>query len=268
MARSRRALVTVHEYLTRELLTVGAAEYVVACAQRSIRDRHRFIVALSGGTTPHALYELLATQAYVQRIDWSAVYVCFGDERCVPPTDAQSNYKMANDTLLAHVPIPGANILRMHGEDAPASAALAYERELRALLATPHGAPAEHAGQRFDLVLLGLGADGHTASLFPQGAAVREHTQWVAAEYADAVATWRLSLTLPVINAARDVMFLVAGADKAAVLQRVLETPPDASRLPAQGVVPLSGQVTWMVDAAAGSMTTAWRRSSSTRRML
>jgi len=260
--------VSVHEYRTRELLTVAAAEHFVACAERALRERHRFIVALSGGATPRALYELLATTSYVHRIGWSAVHVCFGDERCVPPTDAQSNYKMASDTLLSYVPIPSANIHRMRGEDAPSSAALAYETELRVLFATPSGAPTTHAEQQFDLVLLGLGADGHTASLFPQGTAVQEQTQWVTAAYGDAVAMWRLSLTLPVINAARDVMFLVAGPDKASVLQRVLETPPDTNQLPAQGVVPLSGQVTWMVDAAAGSMTTAWRRSSSIKRML
>lgn len=259
---------TVLEYRTSELLTVAAAEYVVACAERSIRERHRFVIALSGGATPRALYELLATDAYVHRIDWRAVHVCFGDERCVPPTDAQSNYKMASDMLLSLVPIASANIHRMHGEDVPSKAALAYEVELRALFATPYGAPTDHAEQRFDLVLLGLGADGHTASLFPHGAAVREHTQWVTAEYGASVAMWRLTLSLPVINGARDVVFLVTGADKASVLQQVLESPVDTNLRPAQGVSPRAGHVTWMVDGAAGSMTTAWRRSSSTKRML
>ncbi len=259
---------TVQEYLTRELLTVAAAERVVACATRCVREQDRFVIALSGGATPRALYQLLATDAYVQRIDWRAVHVCFGDERCVSPTDIQSNYKMASDALLSHVPIPTANIHRLRGEDEPPSAAIAYELELRALFATPHGAPTERAGKQFDLVLLGLGADGHTASLFPRGAAVQEQTQWVTAAFGETVGMWRLSLTLPVLNAARDVLFLVAGTDKASVLQQVLESPIDVNRLPAQGVVLRADHVTWMVDGAAGSMTTAWRRSSSTNRML
>lgn len=259
---------TVHEYPTRSLLTIAAAEHVVACAEHSIRQQDRFVVALSGGTTPRALYELLATDAYVQRIDWRAVHVCFGDERCVSPTDIQSNFKMASDALLSHVPIPITNIHRLRGEDAPPRAAIAYETELRALFATPRGAPTEGAGKQFDLVLLGLGADGHTASLFPRSVAVQETTQWVTAAFGETVGMWRLSLTLPVINAARDVLFLVAGADKAPVLQQVLESPLDVDRLPAQGIVSRADHVTWMVDGAAGSMTTLWRRSSSTNRML
>ena len=222
-------------------VTRAAADRVVAAAASSIGARGRFTFALSGGSTPRALFELLASEAYRSRVDWARTDVCFGDERCVPPDDPQSNYRMAREALLEHVP---ARVHRMRGEDEPAAAASAYERELRELLgATP----------RVDLVLLGMGDNGHTASLFPGLHAVEERERWVVAEYVAEVSMWRLTVTPVVLNASAEVLFLVAGADKAAMLHRVLEGPRDARALPAQVVAPRDGRLTWLVDAAAAA---------------
>ena len=222
-------------------VTRAAADRVVAAAASSIGARGRFTFALSGGSTPRALFELLASEAYRSRVDWARTDVCFGDERCVPPDDPQSNYRMAREALLEHVP---ARVHRMRGEDEPAAAASAYERELRELLgATP----------RVDLVLLGMGDNGHTASLFPGLHAVEERERWVVAEYVAEVSMWRLTVTPVVLNASAEVLFLVAGADKAAMLHRVLEGPRDARALPAQVVAPQDGRLTWLVDAAAAA---------------
>ncbi len=213
----------------------AAAERVVAAAARASR---RFAIALSGGSTPAALYRLLVAKP----IDWARVHVFFGDERCVPPDDPASNYRMAREALLDHVPIPPANVHRMRGEDPPAAAAEAYEREVRATV------------ERFDLVLLGMGDNGHTASLFPGLTAVRETERWVVAEYVGEVGMWRVTLTPPAINAAAEVLFLVAGAGKVAMLPRVLEGPRDPDLLPAQAV--RRERVTWLVDAAAAASLT------------
>ena len=227
----------------------AAAGAIVEHATTAIARSGRFVIALSGGTTPVAVYELLASPAFASHLDWSAWHVCFGDERCVRPDDPQSNYRMARLALLDQVSIP--HVHRMRGEDTPDNAARAYERELRTLFATPTGRPGFDEGHRFDLVLLGLGADGHTASLFPNGAALHESTRWVVAATHDGAAPQRLTLTLPVINASAQVMFLVTGASKADTLRQVLEHPADIARLPAQGVSPSHGALEWLVDAAA-----------------
>src|SRR5580765_3568353 len=145
----------------------AAADRLVTAASRAIEASGRFTIALSGGSTPRALYTLLASPAYQDRIDWPRVHVAFGDERCVPPDDPASNYRMARQALLDDVPIPPAQVHRLRGEDPPEVAADAYEQELRALFATPEGPPRDATGARFDLVLLGMGDNGHTASLFP-----------------------------------------------------------------------------------------------------
>ena len=229
----------------------AAADAIVQHATTSIARSGRFVIALSGGTTPVAVYELLATPPFASHVDWGAWHVCFGDERCVRPDDPQSNYRMARLELLDRVSIPRAHVHRMRGEDTPDNAARAYERELRTLFATPTGRPGFDEGHRFDLVLLGLGADGHTASLFPNGAAVHESTRWVVPATHEGAAPQRLTLALPVINASAQVMFLVTGANKADTLRHVLEHPADVARLPAQGVSPSHGALEWLVDAAA-----------------
>jgi len=176
----------------------------------------------------------------VSSVMWSRVQVLWGDERCVPPHHPESNYRMARETLLDRVPVSPANVHRIHGEDDPAIAAADYETTLRALLP-------------IDLVLLGLGEDGHTASLFPGDAAVHEQTRWVMAAHAAAGSMWRITLTPAVINAAAEVLFIVSGAAKAGILRRVLEGPRRPQSLPAQAIAPTNGRVRWCVDAAAAA---------------
>ncbi len=217
-----------------------AAERFVAAARDAIDSRGQFLVALSGGSTPRDTYLRLGTEALVSQVMWSRVQVLWTDERCVPPNHAESNYRMARETLLDRVPVPAANVHRIHGEDDPLSAADVYETTLRALA-------------RIDLVLLGLGEDGHTASLFPGNAAVHEQTRWVMAARASAASMWRITLTPAVINAAAEVLFLVSGGAKAGVLRRVLEGPRRPEELPAQAIAPSNGRVRWCVDAAAAA---------------
>jgi len=230
-------------------LAARAAERFVTTAAEAVRTSGRFTVGLSGGRTPERLYALLATPGIAARVDWPRVHVCWGDERCVPPTDAASNFRLAHDALLRHVPVPAANVHRIRGELDPAAAASAYESELRELFPPTAG---RSPGARFDLLLLGLGTDGHTASLFPGLTAVRERDRWVAAEYVPAVSMWRVTLTPVAINAAAEIVFLVSGREKAPALRGVLRGPPDPAHWPAQAVVPGDGRLRWLVDAAAG----------------
>jgi 6-phosphogluconolactonase len=231
----------------------AAAERFVSVVTQAIHASGRFVVALAGGSTPKRLYALLATPEYADRVDWSRTHIFWGDERCVPPDDPASNYRMTREVLLDRVPVPQANIHRIRGEDEPARAAAAYEGELRETFATPAGPPSRVPGRRFDLVLLGMGDNGHTASLFPGLAAVRERERWAVAEYVAEVSMWRVTLTPPVFNAAAHVVFLVSGANKAAMLQRVLEGPSEPEVLPAQAIAPSEGTLDWLVDAAAAA---------------
>jgi 6-phosphogluconolactonase len=232
-----------------EAVARAAAEEVVEAGARAVAERGRFAVALSGGSTPRRLYRLLADPAapFRGRLRWDAVHVFFGDERHVPPDHADSNYRMAREALLDHV--EAASVHRIRGElpDAEAAAA-AYEAELRAFFALGAG----DAPPALDLVLLGLGADGHTASLFPGSPALEERRRWVAAPLVEAVRAHRITLTLPMLVRAREVVFLVAGAEKAAALARVLG-PADARPLPAARVHPGAGALVWIVDRAAAA---------------
>lgn len=227
-------------YADSPALVAAAAELVAGLANEAISARGAFSIALSGGNTPKPVYARLASA----NLDWSRVHVFFGDERCVPPDDALSNYRMARETLLDKIAIPPANVRRIRGEDPPDEAAAHYERALREGLGE---------GGRLDLVLLGMGDDGHTASLFPGLAAVTETTRWVAASYVEAARKWRVSLTAPPINAARRVVFLVEGATKADVLRRVLLGPRQPIVLPAQAIRPAERPALWLLDAAAAA---------------
>jgi 6-phosphogluconolactonase len=231
----------------------AAAEAFVEIAARAVRISGRFAVALSGGSTPKSLYRLLAADPYASRVSWPRAHVFWGDERCVPPGDPRSNYQMVREVLLDRVPLPADNIHRIQGEDDPAAAAVAYERLLRALFSTPQGPPRLEPGARFDLVLLGMGDNGHTASLFPGLAAVRETERWVVAEYVTEVSMWRVTMTPVVINAAAEVLFLATGGEKAPMLRKVLQGPHQPEVLPAQIVVPRVGRLRWLVDAAAAA---------------
>ena len=234
------SLAEVIVYADLSTLIDGAAGLVEESAAEAIAARGSFNVALSGGNTPRPVYQRLATAT----IDWTRVHVFFGDERCVPPRDARSNYHMARAALLDHVAIPPENVHRMRGEDPPDAAAEAYAVELRNALGE---------GGRLDLVLLGLGHDAHTASLFPGLAAVTETRRAVMEAYVEFVGMWRLTLTPPTINAARRVVFLVSGDDKADVLHRVLQGPRQPIVLPAQAIRPSERPALWLIDAAAAA---------------
>ncbi len=238
----------IEVYADRETLVRAEAERVIALAGDAISARGRFSLALSGGSTPRPLYALLATPAFASRLDWSRVHVFWGDERCVPPDHADSNYRMAREALLDHVPIPAANVHRIAGESPPDDAAKAYEQILRAHFGRATGPPE----RTFDLALLGMGDDGHTASLFPGTPPVTEERRWVLANHVTAARDmWRITLTPVVLNAAAVVTFLVAGASKAERLWDVLEGPTRAAPLPVQRIHPSHGALTWMIDAAA-----------------
>ena len=227
-------------------LSERAAEEFVRLARQAIQLAGRFTVALSGGSTPKALYMLLATPGFAQRLSWNRVHLFWGDERCVPPDHPESNCRMVRECLLAHVQIPAENVHRMAGEKTPQIAALEYEAELKKFFELADGAL-----PRFDLILLGLGEDGHTASLFPGSTALNDHEHLVAAVYVDKMNTYRLTLTLPVLNAGREVVFLVAGASKAAIVKELLGGQASAMNYPAARIQPPEGRLTWMITADA-----------------
>jgi 6-phosphogluconolactonase len=231
----------------QELFSV-AAEEVVRIADQSVKERGRFTIALSGGSTPKSLYNLLATNARTS-LPWDKMFFFWGDERHVPPGDPESNYRMAAETMLSKVPVAPGNVFRFATEN-PDAAAVAdnYEKTLRKFFQlAPDAVPS------FDLILLGMGPDGHTASLFPGTAALYEKTRLAVANWVDKLKTNRLSLTLPVLNAARCVAFLVSGTDKAAVLRSVLEENVPGEQYPAKLVQPKNGKVIWFLDRAAAS---------------
>ncbi len=237
---------SVHVYSSSEELSAAAAREFAAKAEEAIEERGRFAVVLAGGSTPETMYGILARD-YADHIDWGRVYVFFGDERSVPPHHEDSNLKMASEVLLDHVPV--GNVHRMRGELPPDEAAEAYEEELRKFFQT-EDVP------RFDLILLGIGADGHTASLFPETSALEVTDRLVVANPVLKLDTTRITLTAPVLNAARAVNFLVAGEGKAEALKEILEGDADPRRYPAKLVRP-SGGPNWMVDRS----TTGWLRN-------
>ncbi|PYT05475.1 MAG: 6-phosphogluconolactonase [Acidobacteria bacterium] len=223
-----------------------AAGLFVRLSIEAVSERGRFAVALSGGTTPRRVYELLASDDYGTQVSWANVHVFFGDERTVAPDHADSNYRMANEALLSHVAIPSKNVHRIEGVGDAAANASQYESEMGELFG-------DVAWPRLDLVMLGMGDDGHTASLFPGSSALAEQRAWVAANWVEKFQTWRITLTAPAINAARRVLFLVTGATKAERLREVLRGERDPSRLPSQLISPRDGTLEWFVDRAAAA---------------
>jgi 6-phosphogluconolactonase len=228
----------------------AAALRFVELGRASVEASGRFSVALAGGSTPKRIYELLAGEDFAAGLDWSGVHVFFGDERCVPPDDADSNYRMANEALLSRVGLPEENVHRMRGEgDAVANARL-YEDELRDFFGE------DAAWPEFDLIMLGMGDDGHTASLFPGTHALDARAAWVAANWVEKFNTYRVTLTAPAINHARHVMFIVTGAGKAERLQEVIYGAHDPQRLPSQLIQPPAGALMWFLDEAAAAKLT------------
>jgi len=240
-----------------QALAQRAAEQFAGLAEYAIRKRRRFVVALSGGSTPKQMNALLAAPLtpLAAKINWSKVHIFWSDERCVSPENPESNFHMTRETLLAHVPIPAGNIYRVQGEQAPEEAARRYEDTLRAFFAGQPGdtIPVGKA-MRFDLILLGLGEDGHTASLFPGDPGMRENRRWVVSvkhSTPPPPLVDRVTFTPHLINAAANVTFLVAGAAKAERLHQVLRDAYDPDRLPAQAIRPKDGKLFWFLDEAA-----------------
>jgi 6-phosphogluconolactonase len=240
--------VEIRTLTTPQELFEAGAELIAHAAKEAVEERERFTIALSGGSTPRSLYNLLATNARTS-LPWDRMFFFFGDERHVPPTDKDSNFRMANEAMLSKVPIPEVNIFRVPAENPDANAAAeAYEQSLLKFFALEPGQVPV-----FDVILLGLGPDGHTASLFPGTVALQEKSRLVVANWVEKFNTHRITFTLPLLNAARCVAFLVSGTDKAPALEAVLQSNAPGEQYPAKLVHPTNGKLIWLVDRAAAS---------------
>lgn len=240
---------TINIYQDKEKLAEKLAEYFVELAEKSIQDHGKFTVALSGGSTPKALYSLLATDEYAQKISWDKVYMFWGDERCVSHESKDSNYRMVNEALISKVPIPKENVFATQGQDRnPEESAKQYEQTIKDFFAN-------HSRKYpvFDLVLLGLGPEGHTASMFPGSLALTEPEKIFMAVYVEKLSANRLTLTLKAINAAKNICFIVAGEDKAEILSAILTktSANDKDKLPAACIHPNAGHLNWFIDRQA-----------------
>jgi 6-phosphogluconolactonase len=224
-------------------LARGAAEYFVARSGEAVAQKGFFTVALSGGSTPKILFELLANpdEPFHAQLPWSRIHFFWSDERHVPPDHPDSNYRMAQEAMLLHVPVPESNVHRVHGEN-PNAADAAAEYEQTLLQLTKQTLP------QLDLILLGLGTDGHTASIFPGLEVLQETKRLVAAPWVEKLNTYRITMTLPLLNNGASVLFLVSGDEKAEIVKKVLAGP---KLFPAQYVQPTHGQLLWMLDKAA-----------------
>lgn len=233
----------IQVYNDPESLSRAAAELFTVQSRQASMICGRFSVALSGGETPRRTYELLAGPPYRDRIHWKEVHIFWSDERCVPADDPRSNARMAREALLDHVPIPPSNLHAIHCTSSPQQAAEDYEKELKEFFST--------SNPNFHLVLLGLGSNGHIASLFPHTPVLNEKEKWVSDVYVKELGMYRLTFTAPFINQASQVVFLVSGAEKAQVLEDVLEGSYRPSQLPAQLIRPDGKHPLWLVDKAA-----------------
>jgi len=243
MPRSRSIHLALHIHKDPSAMAERAAHHLAACCEEAIAQRGVFTLALSGGSTPLPLFRLLAGSDWAERLPWEKIMLYWGDERCVDPEDPQSNYGMARRELISHVPV--TRFYRMKGEDDPVQAALAYEELLREHFNLKPG-----EFPRFDCILLGLGEDGHTASLFPGEQGIEEKERIVIDQFVRSRGADRLTLTLPAINNARCCIFMVTGKDKHPVLSRALNLLAEPE-LPAQFVRPRLGELLWIVDREA-----------------
>jgi 6-phosphogluconolactonase len=236
-----------------EAVADAAAEQILHLVATANQEKRAFHFVLSGGKTPKQLYKILSKS----NLSWDTVHFYWGDERSVGPDHSDSNYKMAYDALLSKINLPSAHIHRLQGEIAPELAACNYEKTIRSAFGLTPDDPAPS----FDLVLLGMGTDGHTASLFPETEALKEKTKWVAANFVPKLAGARLTLTPVILNQTKNIFFLVAGSDKAKILKDVLEGPYHPDLLPAQLIRKETGGVTWFVDEAASGCLSSNRES-------
>jgi 6-phosphogluconolactonase len=227
-----------------EALSLHAASIFVSASKNSIAAKKRFAVAISGGSTPRRLYTLLGSDAYRHRVDWQYVHFFWADERCVPKEDEASNFRTAFDTFLSKIALPDKNIHRIKGEEAPDKAARDYEEEIRRFFGE-----SERPG--FDLIILGVGEDGHTASLFPGSKSLEERVRLAIPVYLEESRRNRITLTLPVLNNADQILFLVAGPSKAGVLSEILGDGEKRKGFPAGLVRPAHGNMTWLIDLEA-----------------
>ena len=234
-------------FADREQFSHAAARYIVQVANEALRAHGRFTIALSGGFTPKKPYGLLALEPYRNQVNWAKAEIFWGDERCVPPDDAQSNYHLAYEVMLSKLPIPASHIHRMPADQSDqVAASAAYEQEIQRVFGT-NGVPS------FDLIQLGLGPEAHTASLFPHQASLQETERLIIPVSVPKPPPARLTFTPPLLNAAQHILFLVTGDDKANAVQTVLQGEYQPDEYPAQIVRPAQGEVTWMLDTAAAS---------------
>jgi len=235
-------------FLDPQSLAHAAAALFQEKAANAIAQRGVFTVALAGGSTPRMTYSLLAAEPYRSHIEWAKIHFFWGDERCVPPDHPDSNYRMALDALLSHIPVVPGQVHRMQGENPDAArAAAAYEIEIRAVFGAVDL-------PKFDLVLLGLGPDGHTLSLFPGTAALGEHKALVVANWVEKFKTWRITMTARLVNHAACILFQVEGEDKASPLREVLYGAHEPGKYPAQLTRPAKGECYWFIDQRAAAL--------------
>jgi 6-phosphogluconolactonase len=231
------------------LLSQAAAELVLRAVKETLQTQDRVTLCLSGGSTPREFYSLLACEPYCGQIPWEKVHIFWGDERHIPLSEPDNHYRMAMDLFLSKVPIPSENIHRVLVETSePDEVAKQYESEIKAFFGV-----LREAVPAFDVVFLGMGSDGHTASLFPETTAVKEGTRWVVSNFVPRRGLTRITLTFPILNQARNIVFLVSGSSKAEMLRSVLQGSQNASLFPAQLIRPESGHLMWFVDQDAGS---------------
>ncbi|HEY4150993.1 MAG TPA: 6-phosphogluconolactonase [Chitinophagaceae bacterium] len=235
----------LHIFKDADQLSREAAKWMADCISATLQKQDRFTLVLSGGSTPKKLHMLLAASPYKEQIDWSRLHIFWGDERAVPFEDERNNARMAYDTLLNHVPVAPAHIHVMRTDMDPENSATEYERLLRRYF--------DETGPTFDLVLLGMGDDGHTLSLFPGTAVVHEETKWATAYFLKAQSMYRITLTAPVVNRSAKVAFLATGPGKAAALKEVIEGDYLPDTYPSQVIDPIEGELHWFVDEAAAA---------------
>ncbi len=235
----------LHIYKNPEELSNAVAEWITDYIQTVLVKNNRFTIALSGGSTPQKLHTILAASPYKEKIDWKKMHIFWGDERAVPFTDDRNNAKMAYDTLLNHLPVPAEQIHVMRTDIEPEVSALEYEKILHTYF--------DETDTSFDLVLLGMGDDGHTLSLFPGTDIVHEKQAWVKAFFLKSQDMYRISLTAPIVNKSAAVAFLAAGKNKSKTLEQVLEGAIQPDLYPSQIIKPVTGDLHWFVDEAAAA---------------